>query len=233
MAEYNSQPLITAAQEFAKLPGIGLKTAQRLAYYILNAPEEEVEQFASGILRARRSMKLCSVCQNICNTDKCDICSDSRRNHKVICVVESPKDVSAIERSGGFDGVYHVLHGLLSPMNSIGPQQLKIKELMARLSDTDEVIMATSPTIEGEATATYLSRMIKQLGVKVCLRAHRLNMRTMLRSRGRLKTVTKYNFLQERNIINDTGTVECNTGTDKENNQPETARSDENAEKMR
>ena len=126
MAEYNSQPLITAAQEFAKLPGIGLKTAQRLAYYILNAPEEEVEQFASGILRARRSMKLCSVCQNICNTDKCDICSDSRRNQKVICVVESPKDVSAIERSGGFDGVYHVLHGLLSPMNSIGPQQLKI-----------------------------------------------------------------------------------------------------------
>ena len=229
MAEYNSQPLITAAQEFAKLPGIGLKTAQRLAYYILNAPEEEVEQFASGILRARRSMKLCSVCQNICNTDKCDICSDSRRNHKVICVVESPKDVSAIERSGGFDGVYHVLHGLLSPMNSIGPQQLKIKELMARLSDTDEVIMATSPTIEGEATATYLSRMIKQLGVKVtilrkvCLRAHRLNMRTMLRSRGRLKTVTKYNFLRERNIINDTGTAECNTGTDKENNQPETA----------
>ena len=238
MAEYNSQPLITAAQEFAKLPGIGLKTAQRLAYYILNAPEEEVEQFASGILRARRSMKLCSVCQNICNTDKCDICSDSRRNHKVICVVESPKDVSAIERSGGFDGVYHVLRGLLSPMNSIGPQQLKIKELMARLSDTDEVIMATSPTIEGEATATYLSRMIKQLGVKVTrlaygLPAHRLNMRTMLRSRGRLKTVTKYNFLRERNIINDTGTVECNTGTDKENNQPETARSDENAEKMR
>ena len=154
MAEYNSQPLITAAQEFAKLPGIGLKTAQRLAYYILNAPEEEVEQFASGILRARRSMKLCSVCQNICNTDKCDICSDSRRNHKVICVVESPKDVSAIERSGGFDGVYHVLHGLLS--------------------DTDEVIMATSPTIEGEATATYLSRMIKQLGVKVTRLAYGL-----------------------------------------------------------
>ena len=103
-----------------------------------------------------------------------DLCSDSRRNHKVICVVESPKDVSAIERSGGFDGVYHVLHGLLSPMNSIGPQQLKIKELMARLSDTDEVIMATSPTIEGEATATYLSRMIKQLGVKVTRLAYGL-----------------------------------------------------------
>ena len=154
MAEYNSQPLIAAAQEFAKLPGIGLKTAQRLAYYILNAPEEEVEQFANGILFARRSMKICSVCQNICSSEKCDICSDSRRDQKVICVVESPKDVSAIERSGGFDGVYHVLHGLLSPMNGIGPEQLKIKELMARLADADEVIMATSPTIEGEATAT-------------------------------------------------------------------------------
>ena len=167
MAEYNSQPLILAAQEFAKLPGIGLKTAQRLAYYILNAPEEDVEQFAAGILSARRSMKICKECQNICSSDKCYICSSDRRDHRVICVVESPKDVSAIERSGGFGGVYHVLHGLLSPMNGIGPEQLKIKELMARLSDADEVIMATSPTIEGEATATYLSRMIKQLGVKV------------------------------------------------------------------
>ena len=163
-----------AAQEFAKLPGIGLKTAQRLAYYILNAPEEDVEQFAEGILSARRSMKICKECQNICSSDKCDICSSDRRNHRVICVVESPRDVSAIERSGGFDGVYHVLHGLLSPMNGIGPEQLKIKELMARLSDADEVIMATSPTIEGEATATYLSRMIKQLGVKVTRLAYGL-----------------------------------------------------------
>ena len=171
MAEYNSQPLIMAAQEFAKLPGIGLKTAQRLAYYILNAPEEDVEQFAEGILSARRSMKICKECQNICSSDKCDICSSDRRDHRVICVVESPKDVSAIERS---DGVYHVLHGLLSPMNGIGPEQLKIKELMARLSDADEVIMATSPTIEGEATATYLSRMIKQLGVKVTRLAYGL-----------------------------------------------------------
>ena len=174
MAEYNSQPLILAAQEFAKLPGIGLKTGQRLAYYILNAPEEDVEQFAAGILSARRSMKICKECQNICSSDKCDICSSDRRDHRVICVVESPKDVSAIERSGGFDGVYHVLHGLLSPMNGIGPEQLKIKELMARLSDADGVIMATSPTIEGEATATYLSRMIKQLGVKVTRLAYGL-----------------------------------------------------------
>ena len=168
MAEYNSQPLITAAQEFAKLPGIGLKTAQRLAYYILNAPEEEVEQFASGILRARRSMKLCSVCQNICNTDKCDICSNSRRNHKVICVVESPKDVSAIERSGGFDGVYHVLHGAISPMLGIGPGDIRLKELMERLQqDVDEVIVATNSSLEGETTAMYISKLIKPTGIKV------------------------------------------------------------------
>ena len=112
-------------------------------------------------------MKICSVCQNICSSEKCDICSDSRRDQKVICVVESPKDVSAIERSGGFDGVYHVLHGLLSPMNGIGPEQLKVKELMARLADADEVIMATSPTIEGEATATYIARLLKPFGVRV------------------------------------------------------------------
>lgn len=174
MAEYNSQPLILAAQEFAKLPGIGLKTAQRLAYYILNTPEEEVEQFAKGILEARRSMKICKVCQNICSDDTCEICGSGRRDRSVICVVESPKDVSAIERSGGFSGVYHVLHGLLSPVNGIGPDQIKIRELMARLTDADEVIMATSPTVEGEATASYISRMIKQMGIKVTRLAYGL-----------------------------------------------------------
>lgn len=174
MADYNSQPLILATQEFAKLPGIGLKTAQRLAYYILNASEEEVEEFAKGIVNARRSMKICKCCQNICSSDICEICAAASRDHTVICVVDSPKDVSAIERSGGFSGVYHVLHGLLSPMNGIGPEQIKIKELMSRLCDCNEVIMATSPTVEGEATATYLSRMIKQLGIKVTRLAYGL-----------------------------------------------------------
>ncbi len=174
MPEYHSQPLIMAAQEFAKLPGIGLKTAQRLAYHILNCSEQEVEQFAMGILSARRSMKLCKCCQNICGSDECEICGADNRNKALICVVESPGDVSAIERSGGFDGVYHVLHGLLSPMNGIGPEQLKIKELMARLTSADEVIMATSPTVEGEATAAYLSRMIKPVGVKVTRLAYGL-----------------------------------------------------------
>lgn len=174
MADFNSQPLILAAQEFAKLPGIGLKTAQRLAYYILGAPEEDVEEFANGILNARRSMKICRTCQNICSSDECEICGSQSRSHSVICVVESPRDVSAIERSGGFTGVYHVLHGLLSPMNGIGPEQLKLKELMARLSDCDEVIMATSPTVEGEATSAYIGRMIKPFGIKVTRLAYGL-----------------------------------------------------------
>lgn len=174
MSEYNSLPLTLAAQEFAKLPGIGLKTAQRLAYYILNSSQQEVEDFANGIINARRSMKICSRCQNFCSEDTCEICGDNRRDSSVICVVESPRDVSAIERSGGFTGVYHVLHGLLSPMNGTGPEQLKIKELMARLQSCNEVIMATSPTVEGEATAAYLGKLIKPMGIKVTRLAYGL-----------------------------------------------------------
>lgn len=174
MAEYNSLPLVMAAGEFAKLPGIGLKTAQRLAYHILNLPEAEVREFTEGIMQARLNMKICKKCQNFCSEDICGICDDANRNHRAICVVESPRDVSVIERSGGFNGVYHVLHGLLSPMNGIGPDRLKIRELMARLADCDEVIMATSPTVEGEATAAYLSKLIKPVGVRVTRLAYGL-----------------------------------------------------------
>ncbi len=174
MNEYDSHPLILATEQFAKLPGIGLKTAQRLAYFILNSTNEEVEEFTEGILQARRSVKICKCCQNFSSGDICAICSDERRDSRVICVVEAPKDVTAFERSGGFNGVYHVLHGLLSPMDGIGPQQLKIKELMSRLTDCEEVIMATNPTVEGEATAVYLSRMIKPMGIKVTRLAYGL-----------------------------------------------------------
>ncbi len=174
MSEFDPEPLILAAEQFARLPGIGLKTAQRLAYHILNQPEEQVEAFAEGILNARRSVKTCSVCQNFCGGEVCPICDDDSRDKRTICVVEAPKDVTAFERSGGFNGVYHVLHGLLSPINGIGPQQLKIKELMGRLTDCDEVIMATDPTVEGEATAVYLSRMIKPMGIKVTRLAYGL-----------------------------------------------------------
>lgn len=175
MAEYNSLPLVTAAEQFAKLPGIGMKTAQRLAYFILNQPVEEVEEFSREILAARKSVHCCKVCQNFTEAEVCSICGDDRRNSKVICVVEAPKDVSALERAGGFNGVYHVLHGLLSPMDGIGPNDIRITELMRRLSgEVDEVIMATNPTVEGEATASYISRMIKPMGIKVTRLAYGL-----------------------------------------------------------
>ncbi|MGN0619785.1 MAG: recombination mediator RecR [Ruminiclostridium sp.] len=175
MAEYNSLPLVTAAEQFAKLPGIGMKTAQRLAYFILNQPVEEVEEFSREILAARKSVHCCKVCQNFTEAEICSICGDDRRNSKVICVVEAPKDVSALERAGGFNGVYHVLHGLLSPMDGIGPNDIRITELMRRLSgEVDEVIMATNPTVEGEATASYISRMIKPMGIKVTRLAYGL-----------------------------------------------------------
>lgn len=174
MAEFISAPLALAAEQFAKLPGIGIKTAQRLAYYMLNLPEEEVTEFAQGILTARRGVQLCRCCQNFTDREICSICADDERDKSVICVVESPKDVSAFERSGGYYGVYHVLHGLLSPMDGVSAEDLKIKELMSRLSDATEVIMATNPTVEGEATAMYLSRLIKPMGIKVTRLAYGL-----------------------------------------------------------
>lgn len=167
-------PLALAAEQFAKLPGIGIKTAQRLAYFMLNLPEEEVEDFAENLVKARRSVQLCKCCQNFTERERCGICSDDRRDKSVVCVVESPKDVSAFERAGGFDGLYHVLHGLLSPMDGVTAEDLKIKELLARLGDVKEVIMATNPTVEGEATAMYIGRLIKPMGIKVTRLAYGL-----------------------------------------------------------
>ena len=162
MAEYTPVPLVKAAEQFARLPGIGMKTAQRLAYHILSLPIESARDFADGIISARESVRFCDKCCNFTETVPCPVCADSRRNPRVICVVESPKDVSVFERTGGFDGVYHVLHGLLSPMDGTRPEDIRIRELMQRLSGAvDEVIMATNPTIEGEATAAYIGRLIK------------------------------------------------------------------------
>ena len=163
MAEFISAPLALAAEQFAKLPGIGIKTAQRLAYYMLNLPQQ-----------ARSGVQLCRCCQIFTDREVCEICSDDNRDKGVICVVESPKDVSAFERSGGYEGVYHVLHGLLSPMDGVTAEDLKIKELMGRLTDVREVIMATNPTVEGEATAVYISRLIKPMGIKVSRLAYGL-----------------------------------------------------------
>jgi recombination protein RecR len=177
MAEYTPAPLLKAAEQFAKLPGIGMKTAQRLAYHILTLPLEQTREFAEGILSARESVAFCGVCQNFTADESptpspsetedvvCRLCTDTRRDSATICVVESPRDVSVFERTGGFDGGYHVLHGLLSPMDGVHPEALRIRELMERLTnDVTEVIMATSPTIEGEATAAYIGRLIKAVG---------------------------------------------------------------------
>lgn len=175
MAEYSPLPLLMVSEQLAKLPGIGMKSAGRLAYHILNMPEEQVEEFSQTILKARRSVHFCKICQNFTEMEICSICADERRNQKIICVVESPKDVSAFERAGGFDGVYHVLHGLLSPADGIAPDDIRIRELMARLGgEAEEVIMATNPTIEGETTASYISRLIKPLGIKVTRLAYGL-----------------------------------------------------------
>lgn len=167
-------PLALAAEQFARLPGIGIKTAQRLAYYMLNLPAAEVEDFAENLVKARRSVQLCRCCQNFTEREICELCDDDNRDRSVVCVVESPKDVSAFERAGGYDGLYHVLHGLLSPMDGIGAEDLKIKELIARLGDVKEVIMATNPTVEGEATAMYIGRLIKPMGIKVTRLAYGL-----------------------------------------------------------
>ena len=162
-------PLIKLIEQFERLPGIGKKTAQRLAFHILDMPKESAEEFASAILEAREKIKKCSVCQNLTEDELCPICSDEGRDKSVICVVESPQDVLAFERTKEYRGLYHVLHGLISPIDGIGPEQLYIKELMSRTSSEElkEIIMATNPTVEGEATAAYIARLVKPMNIKV------------------------------------------------------------------
>lgn len=169
MAKNSIVPLTELIAQFERLPGIGKKTAQRLAYSILEQPPERAEKFAEALVNARRKIHFCKVCQALTDMDICAICGDNERDHGVICVVAEPKDVMAFERTREYNGTYHVLHGVISPLDGIGPEQLRIKELMARLSDNavTEIIMATNPTVEGEATASYLSRLIKPLDIKV------------------------------------------------------------------
>ncbi|HIU51290.1 MAG TPA: recombination protein RecR [Candidatus Merdicola faecigallinarum] len=156
-------------ESFEKLPSIGHKTAVRLAFYLLNSTEEETNEFVSSIIDAKKNLRYCSKCYNISDTDPCNICSNPRRDNSIICVVEDVKDIIAMERTHEFKGLYHVLHGSISPMNGIGPDDIKIKELLARLQDgvVKEIILATNPRVEGEATAMYLSKLIKPLGIKV------------------------------------------------------------------
>ncbi len=169
MSNYNIIPLNELISQFERLPGIGKKTAQRLAFNILEQPPERAEKFAEALVNARKKIHFCKVCQGFTDLDTCSICADGTRDRSVICVVAEPKDVMAFERTREFSGTYHVLHGVISPLDGIGPDNLRIKELMARLSSSEvkEIIMATNPTVEGEATASYISRLVKPMGVKV------------------------------------------------------------------
>ena len=174
--KYYAKPLNKLIAELSKLPGIGGKTAQRLAFHILSLSGEEAKALADAITEAKESMRYCSVCGNLTDSDVCSVCSDTARDHGTICVVESPRDVSAMERVREYKGVYHVLNGAISPMDGIGPEDINLRSLIVRLQENDvkEVIHAPNPNIEGEATAMYIARLIKPAGIKVTRIAHGL-----------------------------------------------------------
>ena len=167
--QYFPAALQNLADQFARLPGIGGKTAQRLAFYVLGLPEDAAQEFADAIMEAKRNVHTCPVCQNLTDRELCPICSDDMRDHSLICVVAEPKDVIAMERSREFRGVYHVLHGVISPLNHVTQEDIKVKELLLRVGSEDvrEVVMATNPDTEGEATAMYISRLLRPMEVKV------------------------------------------------------------------
>ncbi|MDR3122027.1 MAG: recombination mediator RecR [Clostridiales bacterium] len=172
--EYYAAPIAKLIGEFEKLPGIGHKTAQRLAFHMLTLPEEKALEFAGAIVDAKRNIHFCPRCFNLTDLDLCPICSGYQRDQTVLCVVEEPRDILAMERTHEFKGLYHVLHGVISPQEQVGPDDIKIRELITRLSDAEvrEVILATNPDIEGEATAIYLARLIKPFGIRTTRLAH-------------------------------------------------------------
>ncbi len=198
MAEHNALPLIVLSEQFAKLPGIGMKTAQRLAYAVISMSDEEAKKFAEAIISAKQDVGYCTQCQNLTEFDLCPICSDSRRDSSVICVVETPKDVTAFERTNEYNGTYHVLHGLISPINSVGPDDIKLRELLDRINKNNitEIIMATNPTVEGEATAMYIARLLKPMGLMVTRLAFGIPVGGQLEY---ADEVTLYKALENRN----------------------------------
>lgn len=172
--DFYAAPVSRLIEELERLPGIGNKTAQRLAFHILGMSEDRVEKLAESITDAKSKIRYCSVCSNLTDTDPCLICSSQNRDTSVICVVEDPKDVVAMEKTREFGGVYHVLHGAISPIDGVGPEDIRIKELLVRLQqgEVKEVILATNPNIEGEATAMYISKLLKPLGIRTTRIAH-------------------------------------------------------------
>lgn len=169
-------PIAKLIEEFSKLPGIGKRSAERLAFHILKQPKENVESFSKALTEAKDKITFCPVCQSLTDDVPCSICSNPKRDTSVICVVENPKDILAMEKTKEFNGLYHVLHGVISPIDGIGPDDIKIKELLIRTKDNSvkEIIMATNPSIEGEATAMYISNLFKNFGIKVTRIAHGL-----------------------------------------------------------
>lgn len=169
-----AKPLAELIAELEKLPGVGPKSAQRLAYHLLRVPEHEATALSSAILAAKEKLRFCLRCQNISELEECEICRDVRRDKTLMCIVAEPRDIVALERINDYRGRYHVLHGLMSPVDGIGPEQLRIKELLARLHDepVEEIIVATNPTIEGDTTALYLAKLLKPIGIKITRIAH-------------------------------------------------------------
>ncbi len=195
--EHDALPLVLLTEQFARLPGIGMKSASRLAYHVMSMDPEDVEEFAQALRNARNTVHFCKCCENLTDQELCPICEDAERDHSVICVVESPKDITAFERTREYKGVYHVLHGLVSPMRGVMPDDLKIRSLIRRVQagGISEVIMATNPTVEGDATAAYISQLIKPLHVSVTRLAFGLPVGGMLEY---ADEVTLYKALENR-----------------------------------
>lgn len=195
---HDALPLVLLTEQFARLPGIGMKSASRLAYHVMSMDPEDVEEFAQALRNARNTVHFCKCCENLTDQELCPVCEDEERDHSVICVVESPKDITAFERTREYKGVYHVLHGLVSPMRGVMPDDLKIRSLIRRVQagGISEVIMATNPTVEGDATAAYISQLIKPLNVSVTRLAFGLPVGGMLEY---ADEVTLYKALENRN----------------------------------
>lgn len=193
-------PLNNLYEQLRHLPGIGSKTAMRLAYYLIDMPQEDVQKLADTLLAAKKNIKLCENCFNLSETTLCELCSDNKRDKTVICVLEQPQDILPLERSQSYNGMYHILHGALSPLDGISPDRLKLKELVRRLNDSSiqEVIIATSSSVEGEATATYIARLIKPLGVTVSRIAQGLPIGTNLEY---VDELTLFKAIENRRIL--------------------------------
>lgn len=199
MDKNSALPLVLLSEQFAKFPGIGIKSAQRMSYHIMSMSDDEVKALCGAIMNAHTTVHTCPVCHNLTENELCPICEDTRRDRSTVCVVESPKDISAFERTGEYNGVYHVLHGLISPMDNVTPDKLKIKELLNRLDGSiKELIMATNPTVEGEATAMYISKLVKPFGVKTTRLAFGLPVGGILEY---ADEITLFRALQNRNEI--------------------------------